>query len=73
MAFVHAAMKVGKTFTFTLDTSDPGYRSLRLQNPACSASRELLRVDRPHATGHEHDEAAMISGGCQLDCAHAAT
>ncbi len=51
MAFVHAAMKVGKTFTFTLDTSDPGYRSLRLQNPACSASRELLRVDRPHRHG----------------------
>ena len=51
MAFVHAAMKVGKTFTLTLDRSDPGYRSLRLQNPACSASRELLRDDRPNRHG----------------------
>ena len=51
MAFGHAARKVGKAFTFTLDTSDPRYRSLRLQNHACSASRELLRVDRPHRHG----------------------
>ena len=74
MAFVHAAMKVGKAFTFTLDTSDrsdtarSGFRTPHALRPA-SYSATIAQT----ATGHEHDEAAMISGGCQLDCAHAAT
>lgn len=36
MALVHLDMKVGETFTLTLDTSDPKYRTLRPQNPEVS-------------------------------------
>jgi hypothetical protein len=59
MALVHLDMKVGETFTLTLDTSDPKYRSLRPQNPEVSYS--ILDSDELYTFEPKfHEERAIV-------------
>jgi hypothetical protein len=59
MALVHLDLKVGETFTLTLDTSDPKYRFLRPQNPEVSFS--VLDSDELYTFDPKlHEERAIV-------------
>lgn len=59
MALVHLDMKVGETFTLTLDTSDAKYRFLRPQNPEVSFS--VLDSDELYTFDPKfHEERAIV-------------
>ena len=65
MALVHLDMKVGETFTLTLDTSDAKYRLLRPQNPEVSFS--VLDADELYTFDPKfHEERVIVKGAAAV-------